>query len=134
MSGRIGWGVANKVSVLAVNLALNLWLIPLYGINGAAVSWALSMVLDTTLAAVQVRRATGISLSLRPTAAALAATCLCVAVPSGLVVLLLGQGNGPLVLALVCSGALLLLYCVLDRRRLELVDLCAVLRRRARQD
>ncbi len=133
MSGRIGWGVANKLTVLAVNLGLNLWLIPQYGINGAAVSWALSMVVDTILAAVQVHRATGISLALRPTAGALVATLLFVAVPSLAVVTWLGQGNGPLLLALVCSGALLLTYCFLDRRRLELVDL-AVLRRGSRHN
>jgi O-antigen/teichoic acid export membrane protein len=128
MSGRIGWGVANKLSVLAFNLALNLWLIPKVGITGAAVSWALSMVLDTVLAAIQVRRATGLTLAPGPTAAALAAVCLCVAVPSGLVAWLLGQGNLQLVLAVLVSGVLLLGYCFVDRSRLELTDL-AVLRR-----
>jgi O-antigen/teichoic acid export membrane protein len=133
MSGRIGWGVFNKLTVLVFNLAMNLWLIPRVGITGAAVSWALSMVLDTVLAAVQVRRATGLTLVPGSTAAALAVVGVCVGLPSGLVVSLLGQGNGSLILAVACSGALLLGYCVVDRRRLELADL-ALLRRRSRQD
>lgn len=133
MSGRIGLGVANKLTVLAFNLGLNLWLIPKVGITGAAISWALSMVLDTVLAAIQVRRTTGLSLSPGATSASLAAVCLCVAVPCAAVVLVLGQGNGPLVLATVVSGVLLLGYCAVDRHRLELTDL-AMLRRGSRQD
>jgi O-antigen/teichoic acid export membrane protein len=133
MSGRIGLGVVNKLCVLAVNLGLNLWLIPTVGITGAAVSWALSMVLDTILAAIQVRRATGLTLAPAPTAWSLTAVCLCVAVPSGAIAAVLGQGNLQLALSVVVSGALVLAYCALDRRRLELDDL-AVLRRPSRQD
>jgi O-antigen/teichoic acid export membrane protein len=133
MSGRIGWGVTNKLIVLVFNLGLNLWLIPRVGITGAAVSWALSMVLDTALAAIQVRRATGLTLAPGATAHALAAVCLCVVVPSGAVLLTLGQGNLHLLLAMLVSGVLLLAYCAVDRHRLELVDL-AMLRRGSRQD
>jgi O-antigen/teichoic acid export membrane protein len=133
MSGRIGWGVFNKLTVFVFNLAMNLWLIPRVGITGAAVSWALSMVLDTVLAAVQVRRATGLTLAPAQTASALAVVCACVGIPSALIVSLLGQGNPQLALAIACSGALLLTYCFFDRHRLELVDL-AMLRRSPRQD
>ncbi|HEX3931519.1 MAG TPA: oligosaccharide flippase family protein [Nocardioides sp.] len=133
MSGRIGWGVTNKLVVLVFNLGLNLWLIPRVGITGAAVSWALSMVLDTALAAIQVRRATGLTLAPGATAHSLAAVCLCVLVPSGAVLLTLGQGNVQLLLAIIVSGVLLLAYCAVDRHRLELVDL-AMLRRGSRQD
>ncbi|MGC4110226.1 MAG: polysaccharide biosynthesis C-terminal domain-containing protein [Nocardioides sp.] len=133
MSGQIRLGLVNKATVLACNLGLNLWLIPTMGINGAAVAWAASMVLDTILAAWQVHRAIGLSLSLRPTVYALAATCLCVVVPSGAVALLWGQGNLQLVLAVVVSGVLLLGYCYADRHRLDFVDL-AMMRRGPRQD
>jgi O-antigen/teichoic acid export membrane protein len=40
MSGRHSLQSINNVAALVVNIALNLWLIPRYGIVGAAVSWA----------------------------------------------------------------------------------------------
>jgi O-antigen/teichoic acid export membrane protein len=40
MSGRHTLQSINNVAALVVNIALNLWLIPRYGIVGAAISWA----------------------------------------------------------------------------------------------
>jgi O-antigen/teichoic acid export membrane protein len=52
---RIVWAAA------LVNLALNLWAIPRFGIAGAAVATALSMALWNVAAAVAVKRLLGLS-------------------------------------------------------------------------
>lgn len=43
MSGRVRLNLANNVAVLAVNVALNLWLIPRHGAVGAAAAWCVSL-------------------------------------------------------------------------------------------
>ena len=130
MSGRSGWGAANKAMVMVVNVVGNLILIPRVGIEGAAVTWAVSMSIDTALAAYQVRRGLGVS----PAFLAIGGTALavsgCVAVPALLVVLVAGQGAVQLVVGLAGAAVMLLAYCVIDRRRLRLDELAHVRRRR----
>lgn len=120
MSGHVLWGVANKIVVVAFNVALNLVLIPRLGIAGAAVSWAASMVLDSLLAALQVHRALGIGPSLRPVAHVALIVCAAVGVPSLAVEMVMGQGIVPMASAAVASGALLFGCCAWDRERLGL--------------
>lgn len=55
MGGKSTWVLADKVAGLAVNVAVNLALIPHYGITGAAIAWAVTIVLDSSLAFAQVR-------------------------------------------------------------------------------
>ena len=50
MSGRVSVNMADNLAALLLNVLLNLWLIPAYGILGAAVAWAVS------LAAVNIAR------------------------------------------------------------------------------
>lgn len=54
MGGRSSWNVANTVGALAVNIGLNLYLLPRIGIEGAAVAWAASIILDNVAAMVEV--------------------------------------------------------------------------------
>lgn len=54
MGGRSTWVLADKAIVLAVNLVLNLLLIPYFGIVGAAAAWAVAIVVDNGLALLQV--------------------------------------------------------------------------------
>jgi O-antigen/teichoic acid export membrane protein len=77
MAGKSRWVLADKVAVVAVNVAGNLLLIPHLGINGAAIAWAVSIVLDSALAVGQVRYGMRIGGSLRVIAwcAALAVAC-----------------------------------------------------------
>lgn len=127
MSGRTSWVALNKVAVVLVNLVGNLFAIPLWGMTGAAVVWALSMLLDTALAVWQTRRATAITLagsSVLRTATALA---LGVALPIGAVATVLGQGT---VRFVVAAGLGLLGWLVVswvERGRLELGELRGVL-------
>ncbi|MCD0447815.1 polysaccharide biosynthesis C-terminal domain-containing protein [Actinocorallia sp. API 0066] len=55
MGGKSSWSLANKALALAVMIVADLLLVPSHGIVGAAVGWALTMVVSNGLAAVQVR-------------------------------------------------------------------------------
>lgn len=60
MSGRSRWQLYNKLSALAVAVALNLTLIPLWGLAGAATAWAAAVLTDCLLATTQVYGKLGI--------------------------------------------------------------------------
>jgi len=55
MSGRVAVNMADNVAALLLNVALNLWLIPTYGVVGAAVAWAVSLAAVNVARVVQVR-------------------------------------------------------------------------------
>ncbi|HEV2885792.1 MAG TPA: oligosaccharide flippase family protein, partial [Jatrophihabitans sp.] len=65
MGGRSSWVLMDKAASLAVNVGLNLVLVPHFGITGAAVAWAATIVLDSVLAFSQVRWGMRIGGSLR---------------------------------------------------------------------
>jgi O-antigen/teichoic acid export membrane protein len=62
MGGRGVWNLLNSSAALAINIVLNLLLIPRIGIVGAAVAWAISIIVTNLAAVVQVR----VFLGLRP--------------------------------------------------------------------
>ena len=62
MSGHTVLSMLNSVAVLVLNLVLNLVLIPVYGITGAAAAWAGTVVVRNVLAQLQVKRLDGLSL------------------------------------------------------------------------
>ena len=116
MAGRSRWQLYNKLSSLAAAVALNLTLVPLWGLRGAATAWAAAVLIDCGLAAEQVHRRLGIRA--RP-AELLPAAGLALGVVGlgGLLVrLLLGPGLvGLLVHAVAVCGAYLALLWILRR-------------------
>ncbi|WP_298801743.1 lipopolysaccharide biosynthesis protein [uncultured Pseudokineococcus sp.] len=56
MAGRSSWTMANSLVALAVNLALNLLLIPPLGIFGAALAWSASILVGNLLPLAQLAR------------------------------------------------------------------------------
>lgn len=116
MAGRSRWQLYNKLSSLAVAVALNLTLVPLWGLRGAATAWAAAVLIDCGLAAEQVHRRLGIRA--RP-AELLPAAGLALGVVGlgGLLVrLLLGPGLvGLLMHAVAVCGAYLALLWILRR-------------------
>ncbi|MEJ7708155.1 MAG: flippase [Nocardioidaceae bacterium] len=60
MSGRVLLSMVDNIGALVLNIALNLWLIPLYGIVGAAVAWSLSLTFANVTKALQVRHILGV--------------------------------------------------------------------------
>jgi O-antigen/teichoic acid export membrane protein len=59
MSGRPAWSMANNLAGLVLNVLLNLWWIPEYGIVGSAVAWALSLTLVNLARVLEVWRIMG---------------------------------------------------------------------------
>lgn len=63
--GKSTWQMFNKGLALGVSIGLNLLLVPLIGIVGAAVTWAVGILLDTSIASWQVHKGMGVSLEPR---------------------------------------------------------------------
>jgi len=123
MSGRSGWAAFNKAVVLVVNVVGNVVLVPLIGINGAAISWALSMLIDAMLAAVEVRRFIGIRIWAPSIAYALCVPILTFGVPALIFLRTVGATMPALLLTLGTGAALFVTWCSVERRRLQLADL-----------
>ena len=70
MGGRSTWVLMDKGASLAINVGANFALVPHFGITGAAVAWAATIVLDSVLAFGQVRWGMRIAGSLRAVAVA----------------------------------------------------------------
>jgi O-antigen/teichoic acid export membrane protein len=128
MGGRTSWNLGNVLVALGVNLGLDLWLIPIYGIEGAAIGWAAAIVVQNALALSQ----TGLILGLHPFGrAGLIAVVLnvvCFGVVGALARLTLGPTWWAVLATAVVGGALYLLAMWLLRRTLRL-DALAGLRR-----
>ncbi|HEX6469542.1 MAG TPA: oligosaccharide flippase family protein [Streptosporangiaceae bacterium] len=132
MSGRTSWNLMNVLLALAVNVGLDLVLIPHLGITGAAIGWAAAIVVNNLVPLAQV----GLVLKLHPfgtatlTAAALAGACFG-AVPFGLRAVA-GDGLLPLIAATAAGAVLYAGGCWRLRHRLELTSLRALAVRRGR--
>ena len=61
MAGRSTWSMMDLGLAMVVNLALNVALIPRYGLTGAAIAWTASIAVNNVLPAWQVARATGMT-------------------------------------------------------------------------
>jgi O-antigen/teichoic acid export membrane protein len=62
MAGKSSWNLGNSIGSLAINVALNVALIPAFGITGAAIAWSASVLFQNLLPTWQIFRA----LDLRP--------------------------------------------------------------------
>ncbi len=127
MSGHSGVSAMNRLVVFAVNVAGNIVLIPRFGVLGAACAWALCMALDTTLAVFQVNRFTEVRPSFLRLLRVLGATVCASLLPALAVVALLGQNAVALLVSLLVGAVGVLGYAYLDRRRLRLDQLAALL-------
>lgn len=123
MSGRSGLAAANKAIAVGVNVGLLYLLVPLWGITGAAIAWAIACALDAALAALQVRFVLKLRVSPIAGLYPLAVALVTVGVPALLFRLLLGATWLGLIGAGVVGVALFLVWCRIDRRRLHLEDL-----------
>jgi O-antigen/teichoic acid export membrane protein len=61
MGGKSSWNIVNAGAALAINVGLNLILLPRMGITGAAVAWAASIVVDNVAAVIEVRWLLGLA-------------------------------------------------------------------------
>lgn len=129
MSGRSIASMVNNLIALSLNLVLNLALIPLWGIQGAALAWACSIVVGNVLPAWQIRTELGATALNRASAAAAA-----IAVVSLALLPTIGwlAGAGPAVrlaaalIGLVGYGVLIFVF----RKMLRLPELVGAFSRR----
>lgn len=130
MSGHSGWAAANKLAVVTLNIAANLVLIPAVGIIGAAVAWALSMLLDAILASVEVRKLVGITVDLRPVCFALLVAAVSFGIPGGIARVIAGPTLAALLISLAVGGVAFAAWCRFSRHRLHLSELSLLTRTR----
>lgn len=125
MGGRSTWQLADKSAALALNIALNLVLVPVWGIEGAAISWAVTIIADTLLVVYQVQHLMGV----RPVGRHLwIAAALAVGVVGILVLgarLLLGSSVPVMLATVVVVGIVYLAASWPLRGRLGLTELIA---------
>jgi O-antigen/teichoic acid export membrane protein len=119
MSGLVRTNMVDNMVALVLNVALNLLLIPRYGINGAALAWAVSLTVVNVARVEQVRRSLGVLPFGRATAKGMVAGM--VALTSAVAVRTLVPSTGQLlvglpVLVAVYVGVLLTLRIDADDR------------------
>jgi O-antigen/teichoic acid export membrane protein len=115
-AGKSSWSMINGLLVLATNVGLDLYLIPQYGILGAAVAWAVALTVSNIVPLVQLAAVFRLHPFGRTSVAAavLTAVCFC-AVPLAIRTAL-GGGWASLA-AGVAAGSLLMMAGLLRFRR-----------------
>jgi O-antigen/teichoic acid export membrane protein len=131
MAGHTSWNLGNALLALACNLGLDVWLIPSHGIVGAAIGWAVAIVVRNIAALTQV----GVSLRYHPfarsSAVAAGLTVACYFLVLGAVRITVGENVIGLLAGLVIATAPYLCGLWLLRGALRL-DALTGLRRRGR--
>lgn len=54
MAGRTSWNLMQVILAFGINIGLDLWLIPIHGIAGAAFGWAVAIVVQNVFSLIQV--------------------------------------------------------------------------------
>ncbi|MFD5213464.1 lipopolysaccharide biosynthesis protein [Microbacterium sp. NPDC058345] len=130
MSGRSMWTLINSLIGLGLQIGIDIWLIPSHGVLGAAIGWAVAIIVRNVVALVQVM----IALRIHPFGAATLLSCglalIAGAVPLVLGRVVFGDGLGGLlsggIVAMIAYGA----GVVVLRRRLHVTEFVRSLRRR----
>jgi O-antigen/teichoic acid export membrane protein len=115
MAGKSGWNLATTALALAVNVVLNVLLIPTWGVTGAAVAWSASILCTNLIPLAQSWLVLGMDPFGRGTATAVPIALGAFGGTGLLARLLLGPTVPALVVTVAVGGALHL--CLLWRRR-----------------
>lgn len=127
MSGHSAWQLADKTGALVLNVVLDLLLIPWWGITGAAIAWATTIVVDTAVVVWQVQNVMGVRPSgRRHLVSAVIQSVVLVALPAVAVRLVLGSTAATAAGATVVLGALYLAVGWKTRSALGLTRLMAL--------
>ena len=133
MGGKSSLSAYNALAALAVNVGLNLILLPRVGIVGAAIAWAASIVVENVAAAIEVWLMFRIGPFGQGYRLVAAASVACFAIPGLAARALLGQTLPALAAATIVGLAVFAGALYAARERLQLADLMGSLRaRRAR--
>ena len=130
MSGRSTLSLWNTAVALAANVLLNLLLLPRIGITGAAIAWAVSILLTNLPPLIQVRRYVGLVPFSRGAALVAASTLTFFGAGSYGVTRLFGDSLAAMVLWLLVAGLLYLAVLYRAHSLLELGSLVGAVRGR----
>lgn len=123
MAGRSSWQLADKSGALVLDLVLLVVLVPTWGIEGAAVAWAVTIVVDTLVVGFQVQVLMGVRPPWRPILWASGLPVVLVLVPSLAVASTRGTDAATAVVTAAVLAVAYLAVGVLLRRRLGLLEL-----------
>jgi O-antigen/teichoic acid export membrane protein len=98
MAGKSSWNLINSAVSVGLNIGLNLFLIPRWGINGAAIAWAVSILCTNLAALLEVRFLLGLRPFGRGYLVVAGAAALCFGIIGILIRGTLGTSLGSLVL------------------------------------
>ncbi|MGA9316387.1 MAG: polysaccharide biosynthesis C-terminal domain-containing protein, partial [Solirubrobacteraceae bacterium] len=131
MGGKSSWNLVNALAALAVNVGLNLALLPRIGILGAAIAWAASIVVDNVAAIIEIWVLFHLSPFGPGYGLVVAATIGCFGITGLAARALLGETLPALVVAVALGGAVYGVVAYRARARLQLTELFAALRQRS---
>jgi len=123
MGGKSGWNLLNTASALAVNVTLNLILIPRIGIMGAAIAWAASIIVNSAAPLLEAWLLLGIHPYSLGGLSAATSSVVCFGGVALLIRAFLGDGVAPLIVSVVASSVL---YLGLLWRSRHLLDVEAI--------
>ncbi len=130
MSGRSMWTLINSLVGLALQVGIDIWLIPDLGVLGAAIGWAAAIVLRNIIALIQVI----IALRIHPFGPATLLSCgltlVAVGIPLAVGRYFLGEGAAGLTAGGIVAMALYGAGLFAMRRQLHVVEFIRSLRRR----
>lgn len=104
MAGRSSWNLYNVLAAFVTNLAIDLWLIPPLGILGAAIGWALAILVANLLPLVEVATSTRVHPFGRSTWIAMTSSVMCFFFVPVVTTLVVGRSWAGLVTALVLGA------------------------------
>jgi O-antigen/teichoic acid export membrane protein len=128
MSGKSSWNLANSALALALNVGLNLLLIPRMGIEGAAIAWAASIAVYNLAALFEIRALLGLSPLSSVYSIIVGTTVLCYGGFGASARVLLGNSVRGLVVALTVGTVLYAAMLWRWREVLRLGDFAAAIR------
>jgi O-antigen/teichoic acid export membrane protein len=130
MGGKSGWNLLNTALALAVNIALNLLLIPRIGITGAAIAWAASIIVNSVVPLLEAWLLLGMHPFSLGGLLAAAASVVCFGGVAVTIRALLGDGVLTLIVSIVISSVLYLGILWRSRGLLDVEAIAAAVRAR----
>ncbi|MGH3497060.1 MAG: lipopolysaccharide biosynthesis protein [Nocardioidaceae bacterium] len=130
MGGRSVYSLINTGAALAVDVGLDIWLVPRMGPTGAALGWMAAIAVNNLVPLVQVRRLMRMHPFGRATVCAMAISVVSFVLVAGGVRVALGPTIGSLFVSGFAASVVFLLLVWWARTVLDLTSLSGVLRRR----
>jgi O-antigen/teichoic acid export membrane protein len=128
MGGRSSWNLGNNLAALVVNVALNVVLIPRFGIDGAAAAWAASILVQNLAPLAQI----WVAMRMHPFGpgypVVAAAGVACYGVAGAVALYALGESVAALVVAVLAATPAYLALLFRFRELLALTELRSALR------